>query len=125
MVLDFYYYVGLQPKMSAGIINEHKCMFKSYAAIIVQKLFWKARQHISQSTNCELQTENLGFFFKTKLQISEWWQVAGTNVKFVNENQTLQLCSNSQFVDLVDVLLHTKQFLFRFCSVESQFYREF
>ena len=23
------------------------------------------RQHISQSTNCELQTENLGFFFKT------------------------------------------------------------
>ena len=60
MGLDFYYYVGLQPKMSAGIINEHKCMFKSYAAIIVQKLFWKAMQgstfHNQQIANYKLRT---------------------------------------------------------------------
>ena len=27
MGLNFYYYDGLQPKMRAGIINEHECIF--------------------------------------------------------------------------------------------------
>ena len=27
MGLNFYYYDGLQPKMSAGMINEHECMY--------------------------------------------------------------------------------------------------
>ena len=27
MGLNFYYYDGLQPKMSTGIINEHECIF--------------------------------------------------------------------------------------------------
>ena len=28
MGLNFYYYDGLQPKMRAGIINEHECIIK-------------------------------------------------------------------------------------------------
>ena len=29
MGLNIYYYDGLQPKMSAGIINEHECIIRS------------------------------------------------------------------------------------------------
>ena len=31
MGLNFYYYDGLQPKMSAGIINEHECTYNLHA----------------------------------------------------------------------------------------------
>ena len=30
MGLNFYYYDGLQPKISPGIINEHECILTGY-----------------------------------------------------------------------------------------------
>ena len=41
MRLNFYDYDGLQPKMSAGIINEHECTYIGYLEfeIEVEKLF--------------------------------------------------------------------------------------
>ena len=33
MGLNFYYYDGLQPKMSAGIINEHECSCSCWEVI--------------------------------------------------------------------------------------------
>ena len=38
MGLNFYYYDGLQPKLSAGIINEHECIENfSYQEILRKK----------------------------------------------------------------------------------------
>jgi hypothetical protein len=34
MGLNFYYYDGLQPKMSAGMINEHECSSISFTSSV-------------------------------------------------------------------------------------------
>ena len=51
MGLNFYYYDGLQPKIRAGIINEHECMLErkkslnsEFIAIIAGFLFEEMSQ---------------------------------------------------------------------------------
>ena len=39
MGLNFYCYDGLQPKMSAGMINEHECMYVSISSFIFNRIY--------------------------------------------------------------------------------------
>ena len=39
MGLNFYYYDGLQPKMSVGMIKEHECTYNKAATVD----YWQAR----------------------------------------------------------------------------------
>ena len=50
MGLNFYYYDGLQPKMSVGIINEHECMYLLFIypkkSKIILELKYKSTQQL-------------------------------------------------------------------------------
>ena len=64
MGLNFYYYVGLQPKMRAGIINEHECNHQNlvpirfgWSKIVFFGLGW-AGLGFFQKISCNKDTKN-------------------------------------------------------------------
>ena len=66
MGLNSYYYDGLQPKMSAGIINEHECMYCAKAYCL----------NIRYDVCTVFESENKGILFK-KHQISYYLGLLG------------------------------------------------
>ena len=60
MGLNFHYYDGLQPKMSAGIINEHECIFNILSDFLKTNV---TCSHLSPSTTpCPVWVKSKGAF---------------------------------------------------------------
>ena len=58
MGLNFYYYDGLQPEMSAGIINEHECRLTSTSWSLYLQVYFPVSQNLAFSS---LRLETKGF----------------------------------------------------------------